>query len=156
MRIAGCRNIALWLVHHDIDLFLAFEPLAVESDIIGVNVDLGSEFCYNLTVYGNDSCKDEVVGLSSRAYTRIRDVLVESDFLLDRNIDHVVVGISFDVTLVLLADHLVDSALLFITEIVEILLIEALLCTESASLSAVERLSPVIAAGRWPSLTAAV
>ena len=133
--IAGCSYEALRLVHYDIDLILALETLTVEADVVCVDVYLCTELSNNLAVYCNHTCEDEVVSLSSRAYARVRDELIETDLVLDWNCYCVVVRISVVVELRSSADHLVDSALILITEVAEILLVEALLCCVEAASS---------------------
>ena len=91
VRVACCGDKSLRLVHHDVYLGLTLESLAVEPYVIGSDVDLGSELCDYLSVDCNHSGEDEVVGLSSRAYARVGDELVETDHLLDRSHYHIVV-----------------------------------------------------------------
>ena len=136
MWVACSGNIALRLVHHDVYLVLALESFAVETDVVSVDVHLCSKLCHNLSVDCHYTCEDEVVGLSSRAYARVCDELVEANLLHDRSCHHVVVRILVSGKLRTSADHLVDATLILVAEIVEILLVEALLGSERSSLSA--------------------
>lgn len=65
MRVAGCRHIALRLVHDDIHLLLSFEPFSVEADVIGRDVYLRAKLSYNFTVHCNHTGKNEIVGFAA-------------------------------------------------------------------------------------------
>ena len=65
VRVAGAGDKALRLVHHDVDLLLALEPLAIEADIVVEDVDLRSKLGHNLSVDGHDTGLDEVVSLAA-------------------------------------------------------------------------------------------
>ena len=109
MGVAGGGDIALGLVHHDIYLLLALETLAVEADVVGEDVDLGSELGDDLAVDGDYAGLDEGVGLTPGAYAGIGDELVEADLVLDRSGYVVVVGELGVVDVGPALDHTVDA-----------------------------------------------
>ena len=111
MRVAGRRDIALRLVHHNVHLFLALEPFAVEADVVRGGVHLASEFGDNLAVDCYDSREDVVVGFPAGAYSRVGYVFVETNFVLDGNVDEIVVRVHLVVEERTVADHPVDALL---------------------------------------------
>ena len=117
--IAGRGHIAARLVHHDVHLLLAFETLTVETDFVGVDVDLAAQFRHDLAVDGHYARENEAVGFAAGADARIGDVLVQAHHILYGRGDHVVVGHVLQRGLELLlaaADHGRD-AVLFLLEI---------------------------------------
>ena len=65
MRVACSSDISLRLVHYDVNLVLALESFSVETDVVGVDIYLGSELGDYFAVNCHHSSKDEIVSLSS-------------------------------------------------------------------------------------------
>ena len=82
VRVAGGGDIALGLIHHDIDLLFTLEALSVEADVVSEDVHLGAKFRHNLSVHGYNTALDHCIGLPAGADAGIGDEFVEAHHFL--------------------------------------------------------------------------
>ena len=78
VRIGHRRDVALWLVHHQIDLLFTLEAGAVEADVV-VRFHLDAQFRHDLAVDRHQPGLDEIVGLAARADAGVGNETVEAE-----------------------------------------------------------------------------
>ena len=79
--IVARGHIVLRLVQQHIDLLLHGDGLLVELHLIGTQ-HLGTQLGHHLTVHGDNTCLDKLVGLTTAANTGISQELVQTDGLV--------------------------------------------------------------------------
>ena len=80
LRIIGSGNAVLGFVEQHVHFLLAAYCLVVELDDVS-RENLGTEFAYYLTIYGNHSGLNEIVGLTTRANTCVGEEFVQTNRL---------------------------------------------------------------------------
>jgi hypothetical protein len=81
LRIITGGDIVLRLVKQHIDLLLGSNRSVVEHHGIGAH-NLGTQFGNHLTIDRHDSCLDELVSLSTAAYTGVSQELIQTNGLV--------------------------------------------------------------------------
>ena len=65
MRVGSGGYESLRFVHHEVDLVLSLKPLTVETDVVGKDIDLDSEFGDDFSIDGHYTALDQGVGLTA-------------------------------------------------------------------------------------------
>ena len=77
MRVVHRRHISLGLVQYEIHLLLALNALVVETHVVR-RLNLRTEFRHDHAVHSNQTCLYVIVGLTSRAETRLSQKTVQT------------------------------------------------------------------------------